>query len=169
MLRSVVKAIDALSGWVGNYAAWLILPNVLALVYEFIARYLLGTPTIWSYEVTYFLYGSHFMLGAAYTLSIRSHIRIDIFYHRFSPRKQAIVDLCGYLVFFFPVMLVLVYAGIQFAVQSFEMGEKSGLSPWRPYLYPYKAVVVIALFLLLLQGIAESIRNIYQGIARKEM
>jgi TRAP-type mannitol/chloroaromatic compound transport system permease small subunit len=169
MLRSVVKAIDALSGWVGNYAAWLILPNVLALVYEFIARYLLGTPTIWSYEVTYFLYGSHFLLGAAYTLSIRSHIRIDIFYHRFSPRKQAIVDLCGYLVFFFPVMLVLVYAGIQFAVQSFEMGEKSGLSPWRPYLYPYKAVVVIALFLLLLQGIAESIRNIYQGIARKEM
>jgi TRAP-type mannitol/chloroaromatic compound transport system permease small subunit len=169
MLRSVVKAIDALSGWVGNYAAWLILPNVLALVYEFIARYLLGSPTIWSYEVTYFLYGSHFLLGAAYTLSIRSHIRIDIFYHRFSPRKQAIVDLCGYLVFFFPVMLVLVYAGIQFAVQSFEMGEKSGLSPWRPYLYPYKAVVVIALFLLLLQGIAESIRNIYQGIARKEM
>jgi TRAP-type mannitol/chloroaromatic compound transport system permease small subunit len=169
MLRSVVKAIDALSGWVGNYAAWLILPNVLALVYEFIARYLLGTPTIWSYEVTYFLYGSHFLLGAAYTLSIRSHIRIDIFYHRFSPRKQAIVDLCGYLVFFFPVMLVLVYAGIQFTVQSFEMGEKSGLSPWRPYLYPYKAVVVIALFLLLLQGIAESIRNIYQGIARKEM
>jgi TRAP-type mannitol/chloroaromatic compound transport system permease small subunit len=169
MLRSVVKAIDALSGWVGNYAAWLILPNVLALVYEFIARYLLGSPTIWSYEVTYFLYGSHFLLGAAYTLSIRSHIRIDIFYHRFSPRKQAIVDLCGYLVFFFPVMLVLVYAGIQFAIQSFEMGEKSGLSPWRPYLYPYKAVVVIALFLLLLQGIAEFIRNIYQGIARKEM
>jgi TRAP-type mannitol/chloroaromatic compound transport system permease small subunit len=169
MLRSVVKAIDAASSWVGNYAAWLILPNVLALVYEFIARYLLGSPTIWSYEVTYFLYGSHFLLGAAYTLSIRSHIRIDIFYHRFSPRKQAIVDLCGYLVFFFPVMLVLVYAGIQFAVQSFEMGEKSGLSPWRPYLYPYKAVVVSALFLLLLQGIAEFIRNIYQGIARKEM
>jgi TRAP-type mannitol/chloroaromatic compound transport system permease small subunit len=169
MLRSVVKAINGVSSWVGSYAAWLILPNVLALVYEFIARYLLGSPTIWSYEVTYFLYGSHFLLGAAYTLSIRSHIRIDIFYQRFSPRKQAIVDLCGYLVFFFPVMLVLVYAGIQFTVQSFEMGEKSGLSPWRPYLYPYKAVVVIALFLLLLQGIAEFIRNVYQGIAGKEI
>lgn len=159
MLASITKAIDSISIWTGKGIAWIVIPNVLALVYEFVARYIFGKPTIWSYEVTYFLYGSHFLLGAAYTLQLKSHIRIDIFYQHVSSRGRAIVDAIGYLVFFFPVMLLLIYGGAQFTIQSFEMSEKSGLSPWRPYLYPYKAVVVISIFLLFLQGIAEFIRN----------
>jgi len=159
-LASIAQGIDSISAGIGKAAAWLILPNVLALVYEFIARYVIGSPTIWSYEVTYFLYGSHFLLGAAYALSIKAHIRIDIFYQRFSPRLQAIIEIIGYLVFFFPAVGLLVYAGAEFTIQSFEMGEKSGLSPWRPYLYPYKAVVLSAIFFLFLQGIGEFIKNL---------
>jgi len=164
MLSFVIKAIDSISIWSGKLVAWVVIPNVLALVYEFFARYVFGHPTIWSYEVTYFLYGSHFLLGAAYTLHIKSHIRIDIFYQRISPRGRAIVDMIGYIIFFFPVMLLLIYAGAEFAIQSFEMSEKSGLSPWRPYLYPYKAVVVISIFLLFLQGVAEFIRDTSMAI-----
>ncbi len=158
-LSSILRGIDSLSANTGKWVAWIVIPNVLALVYEFVARYILGSPTIWSYEVTYFLYGSHFLLGAAYTLYLKSHIRIDIFYQRFSPRVKATVDTVGYLVFFFPIMIVLVYAGVQFTLQSFEMSERSGLSPWRPLLYPYKGVVLIGIFLLFLQGIAEFIRS----------
>ena len=158
-----------MSTWSGKLAAWIVIPNVFALVYEFFARYVFGSPTIWSYEVTYFLYGSHFLLGAAYTLHLKSHIRIDIFYQHISPRGRAIVDSIGYLIFFFPVMLLLTYAGAEFTIQSFEMGEKSGLSPWRPYLYPYKGVVAIAISLLFLQGIAEFIRNAFLVIKRKEI
>ena len=164
----VLKAIDSLSIGCGKLVAWIVIPNVLALVYEFAARYLLGRPTIWSYEITYFLYGSHFLLGAAYTLHLKSHIRIDIFYQHIRPRGQAIIDTIGYLVFFFPVMLILIYAGTEFVIQSFEMGEKSGLSPWRPILYPFKAVVVFAIFLLFLQGIAEFIRSASLGIRGKD-
>lgn len=158
-MERFLNSIDAISIWTGKGISWIIIPNILALVYEFFARYVIGRPTIWSYEVTYFLYGSHFLLGAAYTLHLKSHIRIDIFYQHISPRGRAIVDTIGYLVFFFPVMLLLIYAGAEFTLQSFEMGEKSGLSPWRPYLFPYKAVIFIAIFLLFLQGIAEFIRN----------
>jgi TRAP-type mannitol/chloroaromatic compound transport system permease small subunit len=158
-LSSILRGIDSLSAKTGKWIAWIVIPNVLALVYEFVARYILGRPTIWSYEVTYFLYGSHFLLGAAYTLYLKSHIRIDIFYQRFSPRVKATVDTVGYVVFFFPIMIVLVYAGLEFTLQSFEMSERSGLSPWRPLLYPYKAVVALGIFLLFLQGIADFIRN----------
>ncbi len=168
-LSPFLKMIDSLSTWFGKWVAWIVIPNVLALVYEFVARYLFGSPTIWSYEITYFLYGAHFLLGAAYTLHLKSHIRIDILYQHVRPRGQAIVDTVGYLVFFFPVMLVLVYGGAEFVIQSFEMGEKSGLSPWRPLLYPYKAVVVFAIFLLFLQGVAEFIRNAYSGIRGKSL
>ncbi len=160
MMASFVKFIDNLSGWTGKWVAWFIIPNVLALVYEVIARYILNSPTIWSYEVTYFLYGSHFLLGAAYVLSVDAHIRIDIFTSHLSPRTRAVIDLVGYLLLFFPVVIALVYAGGQYVLQSFEMGEKSGLSPWRPYLYPYKAVITISFTLLFLQGIACFIRNI---------
>jgi TRAP-type mannitol/chloroaromatic compound transport system permease small subunit len=55
-------------------------------------------------------------------------------------------------------MLVLIYAGAEFAGRSFEISERSGLSPWRPYLYPYKFIVTFSLFFLMLQGIAEFIR-----------
>jgi TRAP-type mannitol/chloroaromatic compound transport system permease small subunit len=169
MLSSFSKAIDGLSTWSGKLAAWIVIPNVFALVYEFFARYVFGSPTIWSYEVTYFLYGSHFLLGAAYTLHLKSHIRIDIFYQHISPRGRAIVDSIGYLIFFFPVMILLIYAGAEFTIQSFEMGEKSGLSPWRPYLFPYKAVVMISILLLFLQGIAEFVRNTFLTIKGKEL
>ena len=168
-MNRFLETIDAISAWSGKGIAWIILPNVLALVYEFFARYVFGAPTIWSYEVTYFFYGTHFLLGAAYTLHLKAHIRIDIFYQTISPRGRAIVDTVGYLVFFFPVLLLLVYAGAAFTLQSFEMNEKSGLSPWRPYLYPYKAVLVIAIFLLFLQGIAEFIRNASHALKGKEL
>jgi TRAP-type mannitol/chloroaromatic compound transport system permease small subunit len=168
-LAPILKMIDALSTQVGKVIAWIVIPNILALVYEFVARYLVGRPTIWSYEITYFLYGSHFLLGAAYTLHLKSHIRIDILYQHIRPRGQAIIDTVGYLVFFFPVMLVLIYGGAQFVIQSIEMGEKSGLSPWRPVLYPYKAVVLFAFFLLFLQGLAEFIRSAFGGIRGKTL
>ena len=84
-LNKILRGIDSISTWSGKVIAWIVIPNVLALVYEFVARYLLGSPTIWSYEVTYFLYGSHFLLGAAYTLFIKSHIRIDILYQHIRP------------------------------------------------------------------------------------
>ncbi len=168
-VNRILRAIDSISAWSGKVIAWIIIPNVLALVYEFVARYLLGSPTIWSYEITYFLYGSHFLLGAAYTLYVKSHIRIDLFYQRLSPRRRAWVDTIGYCVFFFPVVSLLVYAGAQFTLQSFEMSERSGLSPWRPYLYPYKAVVMAGIFLLFLQGIAEFVRSAVLAVRGKAL
>jgi TRAP-type mannitol/chloroaromatic compound transport system permease small subunit len=160
MTASFVKLIDNMSARTGKWVAWLVIPNVLALVYEVIARYILNNPTIWSYEVTYFLYGSHFLLGAAYVLSVDAHIRIDIFTSHFSLRTRAVIDTVGYLVLFFPVIIALIYAGGQYVLQSIEMGEQSGLSPWRPYLYPYKALITISFILLFLQGISCFVRNI---------
>jgi TRAP-type mannitol/chloroaromatic compound transport system permease small subunit len=157
----LINKIEKLSVWSGKIVAWLVIPNVFALVYEVIARYILKSPTIWSYEVTYFLYGTHFLIGAAYTLQIKGHIRIDVLHMHLSPKGKAVVDVLGYLFLFFPVMIALIYAGTEFTIQSWEMGEKSGLSPWRPYLYPYKAILVISFLLIFIQGIAEFIKNLH--------
>jgi TRAP-type mannitol/chloroaromatic compound transport system permease small subunit len=158
MIRGVARNIDFISRILGKGIAWVVLANIGALVFEFISRHFFNRPTMWSYDTTYFLYGTHFLLGAAYTLYLRSHIRIEIVYQRLSTRGQAILDMAGFIILFFPIMVVLIYAGAEFAGRSYEVSERSGLSPWRPYLYPYKFIVMISFFLLLLQGIAEFIR-----------
>jgi TRAP-type mannitol/chloroaromatic compound transport system permease small subunit len=168
MLSSISKTIDSISLWSGKWVAWLVLPNVLALVYEVISRYLFERPTIWSYEVTYFLYGTHFLIGTAFVLLRKGHIRIDVLYMRLPPRGKAIIDILGYLILFFPVMIALVYAGSEFTIQSFQMGERSGLSPWRPYLFPFKAVLAISFTLLFLQGLSEFLRNLTILLKGKE-
>ena len=89
----------------GLLFAGLVLPMVGGLCYEVFARYLFNAPTIWAYDVTYMLYGSHFMLGAAYTLYKGSHIRTDMLYENFPLKWKGRVDASMYLVFFFPGML----------------------------------------------------------------
>ena len=87
-LVAIVRAIDGLSLWSGRLFCWLVVPLVVGLTYEVFARYVFHAPTIWAYDVAYMLYGSHFMLGAAYTLYRGGHIRTDIFYQNWSVRTR---------------------------------------------------------------------------------
>lgn len=159
----VVKVIDALSDWSGRAVAWMIVPLFAGLTFEVISRYGLDRPTEWAFDVTYMLYGSHFMLGAAYTLLRGGHIRTDMFYEKFSTRTKGVVDAVGYLVFFFPAMIFLLVAGWDATIVSWQMGERSEISPWRPIIYPFKAVVPATALLLLLQGISEFLKSVYMA------
>ena len=97
VMLSVINWIDRYIGdWSGKILCWLIIPMVVGVAYEVVMRYLFDAPTVWAYDSTYMLYGSHFMLGAAYTLRIDGHIRTDLFYDKWSPRTQGIVDAVCY-------------------------------------------------------------------------
>lgn len=150
----VVRAIDAVStaaGWLGG---WLIVPLTLAVAYEVAARYAFNAPTRWSWTLTYMLYGAQFMLAAAYTLLKGGHIRVDVFYERWSSRTRATIDAVSYVLFFFPGMLFVLYAGWVEARQAWEIGERSGAWP----LYPLKAVIPLTALLLVLQGVSELVK-----------
>ncbi len=159
MVLDIVRVIDTISEWSGRVFAWLIIPLVGSLTYEVIARYVFGAPTIWAYDLSYMLYGSHFMLGAGYTLLKGGHIRTDIFYQNWSPRTQGTVDALLYLLLFFPGMIFFFWMGTQEALHSWSIGERSDASPWRPIVYPLKFVLPIAAFLILLQGVSEFIKS----------
>src|SRR5690348_18430778 len=109
-LIRVVKGIDRFTDVTGTWIAWLNLPLVAAVSYEVIARYLFNAPTIWSFDVTYMLYGTIFMLGAAYALHKGAHIRTDFFYEKWSVKTKGMVDSISYLVFFFPSIVMLLVA-----------------------------------------------------------
>jgi TRAP-type mannitol/chloroaromatic compound transport system permease small subunit len=158
---ALVRVLDLVSLWSGRLVAWLIIPMVLSLVYEVVARYLFNAPTAWAYDMTYMLYGSFFMLGAAYTLLRQGHIRTDSFYGGWSPRVQGIVDAICYLIFFFPPLIALLWVSIDFFWVSFQRGERVVSSPWMPVIYPVKFVIPLTCLLLILQGIAEFLRSVW--------
>ena len=163
-LVAVVRTIDGFALWSGRLFCLLVLPLVLGLTYEVIARYGFNRPTIWAYDVTYMLYGSLFMLGAAYTLYRGGHIRTDIFYQAWSVRTRGIVDAVLYLFFFSPGMALFLWMGIQEAAHSWDIREVSDASPWRPIIYPFKAVIPVTALLLIVQGISEFIRSAYAAV-----
>jgi TRAP-type mannitol/chloroaromatic compound transport system permease small subunit len=163
MLRAT-RVIDAATGWSGRAVQWLVIPLMLALGYEVLARYLFHAPTIWAYDTSYMLYGSHFMLGAGYTLLRRGHIRTDVLYGRWSPRGQGLVDATLYLLFFFPGMVFFLLAGWDAAWHSWSIGETSEASVWRPVLYPFKAVLPGTAALLLVQGISEFLKSVHAAM-----
>ena len=159
----LVRIVDKFTDGTGTLVAWLNLPLVFVVVYEVIARYVFDAPTIWSFELTYMFYGTIFMLGSAYALHKGAHIRTDFFWEKFSVRRKGIIDAVSYVVFFFPSLAILFYLGFEQAVYAFETGETSDQTPWRPLLWPYKAVIPLACLLLLLQGVSELLKSLYMA------
>jgi TRAP-type mannitol/chloroaromatic compound transport system permease small subunit len=160
-VRATIAVIDRIADWSGRATAWLIVPMTLAVTYEVVARHFFRAPTLWAYDVTYMLYGTHFMLGTAYTLMRVGHVRTDMLYQNWSIRRQNLIDAIGYLFFFFPAMVLLLYFGWQEAHHSWAIGETSDASPWRPIIYPFKAVIPLTALLLLIQGVAEFLKSLY--------
>ena len=162
-LIKTVRVIDKFTDTTGTWIAWLNVPLVLAVCYEVFARYAFNAPTIWSFDVTYMLYGTIFMLGAAYALHKGAHIRTDFFFERWSIRTRAMIDSISYLVFFFPSIFVFLIVSWNEGWYSFQIGETSEQTPWRPILWPFKAVVPAACILLIIQGFSEFLKSFYMA------
>ncbi len=159
-MRAYIDFADRLSGWAGRTFGWLILIMAFGIGYEVVARYAFNSPTPWALDVSFIMYGTLFMMGGAYTLSVRSHVRGDFLYRLWKPRTQASVDLVLYLIFFFPGVLALIFAGWKYAERSWRYGEVSVNSPAGVPIYQFKTVIVAAGILLFIQGIAEIFRCI---------
>jgi TRAP-type mannitol/chloroaromatic compound transport system permease small subunit len=145
----------------GSVVAWLIAPMVLSLCYEVVARYLFNKPTIWAYDMTFMLYGSFFMLGAAYTLQRKGHVRTDSFYAAWKPRRQATVDLVAYAVMFFPFVAVFAFVGWGYFVKAWSTNETFVSSSWQPITWPFKLSMPLAGVLLMLQGVSECLKCLH--------
>ena len=161
LLLGITAWIDRFTDMTGLWVAWLNLPLVLAVSYEVVARYFFNAPTIWVFYVTYMLYATIFMLGAAYALHKGAHIRTDFFFEGWSTRTKGVIDSTAYLVFFFPSLIVLLIVSWHEGWYAFQIGETSEQTPWRPILWPFKMVVPLTCLLLLIQGVSETIKSLH--------
>lgn len=159
-MEAFCRAAERLSMVVGTFAAWLIVPLVLAICYEVTARYIFNAPTSWSYEIGYLLTGAGWLLGLAYTQQKKAHIRIDVFYNRFSPRRKALVDFVFYIVLILPFLAWLCWVLDDRMLAAMRSGERTGQSGWNPPIWPFRAVFFVSFVLLTLQILADLIRQL---------
>ena len=159
-LQRVLIPVDQVSTFVGQMFAWCIVVLTLAVAYEVFSRYVLRSPTTWAFDASYILYGALFIMAGAYALSRNSHVRGDFLYRTWRPRRQALMDLILYFLFFFPGIIAFIYSGYGFAAQSWMTHEHSAYSPDGLPVYQYKTLIPTTGVLLLLQGIVEVIRCI---------
>src|ERR1700742_3977994 len=157
-VQRVLYTIDGISTWFGKAAAWLIMILMTVVCVEVVKRYLLNAPTAWIFDLDNMLYGTLFMLCGAYTLAQNAHVRGDFLYSSMRPRTQAALDLVLYVVFFVPGIAALIYAGADYAADSWRIAEHSKVTSDGPPVYQFKTVIPIAGALVMLQGIAEIIR-----------
>ena len=157
MVRYIEFA-DRLSAWFGKAFGWLIMLMAFGVGYEVFVRYVLNAPTVWAFDVTFIMYGTLFMMGGAYTLSLGGHVRGDFIYRLWRPRTQAKVEMVLYFLFFFPGVIALMLSGWKYAARSWRYLEVSVNSPAGVPVFQFKTVIVAAGVLLFLQGIAQVCR-----------
>jgi TRAP-type mannitol/chloroaromatic compound transport system permease small subunit len=159
-MQRLLLGIDRLSTVIGQTFAWCIVLLTGVVTYEVFVRYLFRAPTSWAYDVSYMLYGTLFMMAGAYALSRNAHVRGDFLYRNFPPRRQASFDLVLYILFFFPAIIAFMVSGWHFFEDSFRQNERSMFSPTGPVIWPFKFLIPLVGVLLLLQGLAETVRCI---------
>jgi TRAP-type mannitol/chloroaromatic compound transport system permease small subunit len=155
----LITKIDLFSKRVGNIVCWITIPLIFGMVYEVFARKLFLAPTIWAYDMSRFLYGALFMLGAGYALSKGVHIRADFLYRNFKIKTQGLIDFWLYLLFYFPGLIVFLYMTIGFVEESIMRGERGMDTTWMPYMWPIKSCLLIGIIFLLIQGISELLKS----------
>jgi len=157
--KSYVKIMDRISKVTGKFAMFLILGLMGVLVFESITRTVFNRPHIWAVEISAFIMTAQYLIGGGYSLILRSHVRMDLFYYKLSERGRAIIDVITFFPFTLFYLGLLLFGGIRGIQYALEFHQKS-YTIWAPPMAPIKIIMVAGILLMLLQSIAELIKSI---------
>ncbi len=145
---------------IGRLVSLLILPLIGIIVYSALKSYLFKAPPSWTFEMSIFMFGSFFMLGAAYCHKNKGHVAVDIINHYLPPKWCRVQGIFSESVILF-VAFVLIYISVPNAWRSTLMGERSILqTPFNPYVWWFRWIIPISGVLLAWQAIANIILHI---------
>ncbi len=156
-VRLYVAYVDAVNRWVGRVAMYLVFVMMAILFYSAVSKQL-TLPALWTLEMAQFTMVAYYLLGGGYSMQLGGHVRMDLLYGGWSDRRKAWFDAFTVLLLIF-YLGVLLYGGVSSSVYALEYGERS-FSAWRPYMAPIKVIATIGIFMMLLQAIAEFLRDI---------
>jgi TRAP-type mannitol/chloroaromatic compound transport system permease small subunit len=157
-MERLARGIDDLNERIGRFAAWS-MAGVVAIVFLVVAlRYGFNWGRVWMQEAYVWLNAAGVLLGAAYTLRHDAHVRIDIYYERWSPRAKALADLLGCILLLVPVLAMILVTSRGYVWRSWAIRETSREAGGLPALYLLKTLIPVFAVLMALQGFAMAVR-----------
>lgn len=162
----VLRFLDSVGDWSGKIVAPIVAIMTAILAYEMTMRYLFNSPTVWVHETSQYLFAAYAFIAGAYAFRVGMHVNMDIVYRLFPRRIKAATDLFTSLVGLFYILALIWFGGLE-AWDSIGARETS-TTVWAPPIYPFRAIIPIAAFLMLLQWLAQFIRNVIISLTGKE-
>jgi TRAP-type mannitol/chloroaromatic compound transport system permease small subunit len=161
-LSTISSRIDRISISIGRTTAWLTLAMVLVTFLIVIMRYVFDSGFIWLQESLVWMHAAVFMLGAAYTLQMEEHVRVDIFYRDMSEQRRAWVNFIGVVLFVFPLCIFFIVTALSYAGASWSLHEVSLNAGGLPYpaIPLLKTVLIIMPVAVALQGLSLLLRSL---------
>lgn len=165
---AIVRWIEKLTKLAGYLGALLVIPLTFVIVYEIVQRNLFNRVTMWSFDVSWMLFGIMFLLGGAYTLQTDRHIRVDVIVSAFPPIVRKGIDLFFFIFIFLPLTGIMTWRGYIYASLSWTTNEMLSTSMFVFPAWVSKVFIPICFALLFLQGIAYVARNIFDNTEKAE-
>ena len=153
-----VRYIEKTNRAVGRFSMYLVFAMMGVLLFESVSRTAFKEPHIWVVEMAQFTMAAYYLLGGGYSMILDGHVRMDLLYGRWPPKKQAMADAntAFFLVFY---LVFLLAGGISSIEYAMEYGQ-TNYTPWSPPLAPIKIIMAIGIALMLLQVIATFFRDL---------
>ncbi|MCP4596294.1 MAG: TRAP transporter small permease subunit [Neptuniibacter sp.] len=164
-LLRLEQVINSFSDILGKISAVLFVLMLFNVFIDVVMRYVFNDVSIGMQELEWHLYASVFLLGVPYTLRAGGHVRVDLIYERLSAKTKALIDMICTVILLIPFCALVAWYGVDFARESFELGEMSGDPGGLPYRWIIKSVIPFAFFAMLISGIGLFLKslNIYLG------
>jgi len=158
-LERIAGAVESANTGIGRCVAWLYPLLVLLVLVHVALRYVFGLNLIELEELHWHVYAAAFLLAYGYTYVADQHVRVDLLHAGWSARTRAWVELAGTLGLLLPFTVILAWYAVDFFWQSWTFHERSEMPGGLPARYVLKFVLLAALVLLALQGVAVAIRS----------
>ncbi|MFL2549369.1 MAG: TRAP transporter small permease subunit [Gammaproteobacteria bacterium] len=163
-MKKISHIIDLFNEKIGILTSYLAIPLILITFFVAFMRYALDFGSIAIQEITIYLHALIFTVGASYTLKNNMHVRIDIFYNKFSDNLKKNINLFGTIFFLLPSCILIFITSFNYVISSIILLESSKEAGGLPILYILKSYILLMVFTLFLQAISEIIKN-----CRKEL
>lgn len=169
MLLKLERGFDKFANFIGTITAIAMVLMILNVFYDVIMRYFFKSGSIAMQEMEWHLFSVIILVGIAYTLKEDGHVRVDLVYDKLTPRKKAMINMIGSIVFILPIAILVGLSSIDNAVEAFHSMEQSGDPGGLPYRWIVKSLIPLSFFLLIITTIGFFIKNlnVYKGISEE--
>jgi len=158
-MNKIIKILDKFIDLIGGIAAIAMILMLLNVFYDVLMRYFFKNSSIGMQEMEWHLFAVVFLFGMAYALKEDGHVRVDMFYEKMNPRKQALINMIGAFIFIVPFALIIINSGYAFAFDAYDLGEVSGDPGGLTDRWIIKGAIATSFVFLLISTVAFVLKN----------